>query len=563
MGSRRGRHAALVVAALLSSATCSRGAPPGFSDGDRWVVPLIGPLEDGLLLVPATVNGKGPFVFSIDPDAHVSIVDAEVVKASQPATGEGPKMLDETDTEHSRFYAEILEWRIGTLTVKGPKPAQIANAHVFDAAGRRIHGVLGSDIIAESLVFGFDRDTGVLTLTTQQAFKPSTSALPLTYSRLDSQVRNAEVVPQHRRLLTALINGEKVTLHVDLGATPSQLRTRSWAKAKLVESDLALGLVDEAGTMRTVRKQGVAERVEVGMAVTKGVVFVPYEDKRWPDQHLEGALGLGFFTPYAVTANWDKNTLYLEPRKERDLKTRIARWQSSTLTGCANPGCVRVSLVDPLAGKPPEQMPAKHPGVVASVVRDPSAAELDLEVLVAASPPEGKGALKWLVANMPKGSNRAMTHLPPDYVGSTLEVVDVGMFPRACAGSEACIDLLIASRLPVQRTAPPGADVPPTLLEGYRISGAMTISPDDVTKDEIKAANLGQGSSRLVSTFRVCLDAHGAIESVEILAPSGFDAYDQKVLGQIKDTWRYKPYVRDGKPIAVCTKVTFIYNQKW
>ena len=54
-----------------------------------------GPLEDGLLLVPAQVNGKGPFVFAIDPDAQNSIVDKEVVQLSGARTGEGPQMPPE------------------------------------------------------------------------------------------------------------------------------------------------------------------------------------------------------------------------------------------------------------------------------------------------------------------------------------------------------------------------------------------------------------------------------------------------------------------------------------
>lgn len=48
--------------------------------------------------------------------------------------------------------------QLGTLTVKGPKPAQIVGAGAFDAGGRRIHGVLGRDVIADSLVFSFERD---------------------------------------------------------------------------------------------------------------------------------------------------------------------------------------------------------------------------------------------------------------------------------------------------------------------------------------------------------------------------------------------------------------------
>ena len=84
----------------------------------------------------------------------------------------------------------------------------------------------------------------------------------------------------------------------------------------------------------------------------------------------------------------------------------------------------------------------QHPGVVVSFARDPSAAKIDLEVLVAVTPATGKPPLQWLVANMPVGVNRTMTHLPADYVGATLTVVDASPFPRACTGQSGCIDLL-------------------------------------------------------------------------------------------------------------------------
>ena len=68
----------------------------------------------------------------------LSIIDEEVLAATKAATGEGPRMVDESDTERNKFYAEILSWQLGTLTVQGPKPAQIVGKGTFDADGRRI-----------------------------------------------------------------------------------------------------------------------------------------------------------------------------------------------------------------------------------------------------------------------------------------------------------------------------------------------------------------------------------------------------------------------------------------
>jgi hypothetical protein len=411
------------------------------------VIPLIGPLEDGLLLVPALVSGKGPFVFAIDPDAHVSIIDEEVLAAVKPATGEGPRMLDESDTEQNRFYAEILKWQLGTLTVDGPKPAQIVGKGTFDADGRRIHGVIGRDIIAASLVFGFDRDTGVVTLQTQKTFKAPASAAAIKYEDFKSDVMNADVVPAPRRLVHAQVNGATFALHADFGATASQLRARSWSKGQLVETDTDGRVVDEAGMLRPVKKLGTAAMVSLGSVSSSQVGFVYYADKRWSDRYIEGTLGLGFFWPFAVIASWDTQTLFLTPRRAQanELATRLARWQSPALTACKLPGCATVTLTDPLANKPEAERAAQHPGVVLSVARDPATADLSLEVLVASTSADGK-PLHWLVANLPPGAQRALTHLNASYVGATFQIIDVGLFPRSCPSEGACIDLLKSPR---------------------------------------------------------------------------------------------------------------------
>ncbi|HEX5061362.1 MAG TPA: hypothetical protein VFV99_18470, partial [Kofleriaceae bacterium] len=334
---------------MTAIGACTTGAPPGFSDGEQWVIPLVGPLEDGLLLVPTFVNDQGPFLFAIDPDAYISIIDEDVLHTTKVPAGEGPHLLDESDTQQTRQYAEVSSLKAGTLTVSGQRYVQLVRKGTFDADGRRIHGVLGRDVIADSLVFGFDRDLGVATLSTQKAFKKPVGAMSLSYTKLLSTVLNAEVVPLPRRLVHATIGGMQYPLHVDFGATYSQLRPRAWPRANLATSETQTGVVDEVGVIRPVKQMGVADEVTVRDATTKSVSFVPYADKRWPDQDIEGTLGLGFFRPYSVFANWDNDTLYLTPRKDgtsTKLVARIGRWQSKTLSGCADVGCVKVSLVD-------------------------------------------------------------------------------------------------------------------------------------------------------------------------------------------------------------------------
>ena len=259
-------------------------------------MPLVGPLENGSLLVPALVDGKGPYLFAIDPDANVSSVDEDVVHEAGLRTGQGPQILDESDQQHPAFYAEVLQWQLGTLTVSN-KPALLAKSGTYDREGRRVHGVIGRDIIADSLVFQFDRDQGLVTLSTTKAFVPPAGATPLPYETLNSKLENVDVVPTPRRLVTATIDGKHVTMHVALGELESTLRPRSLGDA----------------TKATVK---------VG-PISSEAPFAGYRDRRWDEQWLEGDLGLSVFKGYDVAANWDGETFYVWPRTEQSLATRV------------------------------------------------------------------------------------------------------------------------------------------------------------------------------------------------------------------------------------------------
>jgi len=106
--------------------------------------------------------------------------------------------------------------------------------------------------------------------------------------------------------------------------------------------------------------------------------------------------------------------------------------------------------------------------------------------------------------------------------------------------------------------AAPPQNVPPTTLEGRRIAGEKNIVPDDETKAEIARSN----KDRIITAWKVCIDASGAVASTKALKSSGFAAYDAKIERAIKD-WKYRPYTTPaGKPVPVCTAVTFIYSQK-
>jgi hypothetical protein len=110
---------------------------------------------------------------------------------------------------------------------------------------------------------------------------------------------------------------------------------------------------------------------------------------------------------------------------------------------------------------------------------------------------------------------------------------------------------------PAQAAAAPQV-VAPTALDGYRIAGDKSIVPDETTMGAISRA----GADKLVSSYKVCITAEGAISTVTQLKSTGFPAYDTKIATTIRKDWRYRPYVVNGKATPVCTAFRFIYSQK-
>jgi TonB family protein len=96
--------------------------------------------------------------------------------------------------------------------------------------------------------------------------------------------------------------------------------------------------------------------------------------------------------------------------------------------------------------------------------------------------------------------------------------------------------------------------VSPTVLTGLRIAGDAQIHPPDNVKTQMQR----EGKEKLTAVYKICVDADGSIFSVKALRPTGFPAYDQRLVSGMQ-TWRYRPFEVNGKPVRVCSTVTFIY----
>jgi TonB family protein len=577
---------ALVVGGV-ADVGCTVGAPRGFSSGDHWTFPLVGPLEDGLLVTPVSVRGHGPYLFAIDPDANVSAVDKQVTDEAQLRTATGPHRIDETDIGQIRFYVELLDLKVGNLTIDR-RDVMLFPAGFYDTEGRHVNGILGRDALADSLVFGFDRDQGIATLSTVKAFTPPPDAVAIKYdslsadatliasaappvavsgraggissaltnrpgdnvpSRLGEQTTAesplADVVPVPRRLATVQIGGARLAMHLDLGAAVSQLRQTSWDAAGLAQVNVKLRLVDEAASTRTVTRAGIATDVALGAAKGSQVLFVPYVEKRFVPEGLDGALGLDFFRPYAVYANWDSSTYYLKPRGDAaaTLAARVGRW-GTALPACPHPGCITAAL-------------ATTPGgTELTVTRDPAAASHPLEVHLGVTLATGK-AFAPLVVELPASVDKITGGVPAELEGATIAVLDVSPFPRPCTGDGGCV-FSLGSQI-AQAAAPAAPGPPPSrtvLLDKlHRLTGEASILPND------EAQRAAGGKPMAIAIVRVCLGAEGKVDSAKVVKSSGVAAYDDQLQRTIQDTWTFEPVEpsggHDGKPIPVCAAATF------
>ena len=108
-------------------------------------------------------------------------------------------------------------------------------------------------------------------------------------------------------------------------------------------------------------------------------------------------------------------------------------------------------------------------------------------------------------------------------------------------------------------TGAPGApqNVAPTLLETHRISGNKQIVPNDLTKVAIAQKKV----ERLIGSWKLCVSDRGEVKSIKKLKATGFPDYDAKIEREM-GLWKYRPYLINGKPVNVCTAVTFIYTQQ-
>lgn len=67
--------------------------------------------------------------------------------------------------------------------------------------------------------------------------------------------------------------------------------------------------------------------------------------------------------------------------------------------------------------------------------------------------------------------------------------------------------------------------------------------------------------TKLVAVVRMCLRPSGRVDTLRILKPSGYPAYDRRLLSRMRQ-WRYRPWLVDGKAVPLCTFMAFIESSE-
>jgi hypothetical protein len=141
-----------------------------------------------------------------------------------------------------------------------------------------------------------------------------------------------------------------------------------------------------------------------------------------------------------------------------------------------------------------------------------------------------------------------------------------------------------ASPAPATAAAPPRVDcdqvmsrglaraVDPTLSENTFTPSTEVIAPGDRVENAKRIAgnafikpprnvqaHLRRG--QWVTSFKLCLDEQGVVTSLDLTQTSGLFGWEHRICEEARD-WRYTPFRLNGKAMAACTLVTFVYTQR-
>jgi hypothetical protein len=382
-------------------AGCAVGAPLGFSKGEHWSFPVVNGLDDGTMLTPVMINGKGPYLFALLPRSY-SIIDPRVVRELDLYVKQSrTRLINSSDTisAEKTEFAELDRLQLGDLTVESQN--FLIRPMEMTYSGRPVMGILGRDVFAESVIWTFDRDLELVSLAVQGKAAVSADARPI----------RARTTKDGRFFVDAKIDGKAVSLWIDLMQGGSSL----WPK-----------VAEQAGLSRG-DHGWVVEKLTVGDTDLGPEMFFEHRDERDRTDELDGRIGNNLLTRFRLTVNWHQGTMWVTPR-DGDLVAhadeRVLRWGGAMKT-CAVRACVGVAI-------------SREEGKVV-VSREESARQSGYEVSLLAIDDSGKPLpIPRVRVSFPPGVAEVTIDEGPYARAADLVVVDMSPFHAACDDKTGC-----------------------------------------------------------------------------------------------------------------------------
>ena len=385
---------ALFVSLTLCLAGCALGKPLAFSDGTRWSFPVmsIGDRDD--LVTPVYIGDKGPYLFIVVPGRSSAIDTARAEELDLFTSIRQQRLLDSSDTTSNAQVrmAQVPEMSVGDLRLRSLDLPMFPQRGTFK--GYPVRGVIGSEVLDDTIAWTIDRDRQMVYLAVQDTFvAPATGKAPIS-------VRNELILADVR------INDRDMEMRVVFDSGNTVLYPWAIQEAQL----------EPVGTTRYRARSFVLGERDIGP-----LDVLEFEDKRVQPHTLDGVIGGEQLSAYRVTVNLHAGFIWLEERID-DLATtadRVTRWG----TGCASADCVSASVT------------SETEGAMVELTRSGAGIDSAVDMVMAAYDESGNPApLPRLLAVFPAGVTtiRVRAGFADRFLGTQLRVVDATPFPPKC-----------------------------------------------------------------------------------------------------------------------------------
>jgi len=269
-------------------------------------------LVRNMVVVPLTINGKGPFNFVLDTGVGIMIItDPKLVDSIDLASKRTINLYGLGGDSYEAYVTSQLNIDLPNISSSGVSAAILKKDHfgLSNYAGMHIHGLLGYDFFNNLAVkFTFYDSTMVVTRPRDMKRLRKSCKIPISIEKRKPYLE--------ANLKLATGQNIKSKLIIDLGAGHPLWLDDAVKKyglpQKFILSNLGVGLTGPIdGFISRV------DEIELGKYKLKDVVTsFPYSDslrKKVIDVDRDGNLGLGLLKRFTMIISYRDSTLYLKP----------------------------------------------------------------------------------------------------------------------------------------------------------------------------------------------------------------------------------------------------------